>query len=224
MEPLTERSVLLKRLVLLGYIFILMACLYTLVSTILVVQHTGTLRVGSPSSQALLSITQANHQAVIIGTGIATIRLNPGVYQVSANYGGNHADAVVQISKGRTITRSLNPQSSALPSVDSIGFPNIDTFINSGLTSTQINNLKLAFFKYKPSAKIITIIPGSVKPGPHDPNTSVDFTINFKVTVDAVPYSATISYADLDNIRLYLYNSQDNSLVFDSGTLVNPNE
>jgi len=216
MSPQTDTATVFKRLFFLVYLVIVVVCVYVLVSAIITSQNTGMLRLSSPNSQATLSISQVNHQAMIIGVGRAAVRLKPGTYQVSASYGGNHADAVVRIVKKQVTSSSLNPVGSTLPSVGNINFPNIDTLINSGLTTTQISALERAFFQYKSSAKIITINPDSVYPEPHDPNTSTSFTINFKVTVDSAPYNATISYSDLDSVRLYLYNPLNNSQVFDS--------
>jgi hypothetical protein len=215
--PLTSRSTVIKRGLIVAGIAVVGLCIYVLATSIMYARTTGTLHVNSSNPKATLSISQTNHQAELIGVGSATIHLSPGAYQVSANYGTGQTNATVLVNKKHTTTVFLELKSKPpLPSVANINFSNIDTLIDSGLTTTQIGILKQDFFQYKQTAQKVSVVPSSVSPGPHDPNTSTSFTLNFGVLIDSAPYNASASYSDLSNIRLLLYNPSNKALVFDS--------
>ena len=216
MNPPIKATAVSRYLFVLIYTAIVLTCLYTIGKTVIITNATGILDIKSANSQTVLSINQANRQAKIIGTGKVAVRLKPGSYQILASYGGNSAYKTVQIHKKHTSRISLNPTSSPLPAAGNTEFRYLDTLINSGVTSTQIDALKQIFSQFKPSARTISLDSDSVSPGPHNPDTSTEFTINFTVAVDSTTYNTTVSYADLDNIRLYLYDPSNNSLVFDS--------
>lgn len=94
-------------------------------------------------------------------------------------------------------------------------FQGIDSFIDSGLTTAQTNEMVKDFSKFSPKAKTVSVDPNSLSPGPHDPNLDQPFTINFNVSIDSTPYRGTVFYSGLDKLRLTLY-SASGSPVFDS--------
>lgn len=94
-------------------------------------------------------------------------------------------------------------------------FRGFNSFISSGLTTSQVNGLIKDFSKFSPKAKSISVDPNSLSPGPHDPNLDQPFTIIFSVTIDSTLYKGTAFYSGLDTVRLALYSSGGNP-VFDS--------
>lgn len=93
-------------------------------------------------------------------------------------------------------------------------FSGLSSFVDSGLTNDQVNNLIKAFSKYAPSAKTVTVDTNSLVPDPHDPGSPV-FTIRFKATVDSTPYQGLVKYSGLEMARLILY-ADNGKQVFDS--------
>jgi hypothetical protein len=209
----------LKQLSILIALLIVVFSLYLVASAIVTASKTGLLHVSASDPKAGLVISQADTQAAYIGTGNAKVRLKPGKYSVSASNNGYQAVATVQVYKKHTTTSYLSVRAkatAALPSANNIAFDNMNALINSGISSDQINDLEQHFFSYKPSVKTVAVDASSVEPGPHNPNTDTSFTMNFNVSIDSVSYKATISYADTETVRLYLYNASG-ALVFDSG-------
>lgn len=180
----------------------------------------GLLRVSSTNKSAVITVSQVGHEAKIIGTGTAKVHLKPGYYQVAASFNGKQDFAVAQVATEQTSSVSLNPVSTPqLPSVATIMFDGEDTFIDQGLSTTQVNALKQDFFKFKPTAKTVAIDPASVRPGPHNPDTDIGFSTAFSVKVDSASYKGLVRYTDLTSVRLFLYDPQTNKLVFDSGNI-----
>jgi hypothetical protein len=120
--------------------------------------------------------------------------------------------AIFIISKGSNGSRNF-PQADQ---EHSTVFEGMSSFIKSGLTTDQVNNLTKEFSSFSPKAKTVSIDTQSLTPGPHDPNKINPFTINFKLTIDSKPYTGTVIYFDLSSVRLILYNSSGKQ-VFDSG-------
>lgn len=200
-------------------LLVLAICLYVVGSSFFTAQHTGLLEISSSDKKALLTISQDNHEAKVVGIGRSKILLNPGVYQVAATDGTKQQFTVVQVYKRKVTNTNLEPSSTArIPTPQTIVFSGTSALINSGLTVNQVSALKQAFFKYKSSAQSIVINQSSVEPGPHNPN-GIGFTINFTVAIDSKLSKAAVSYSGLNDIRLYLYDPQNNSLVFDSGVI-----
>ena len=186
-------------------------------------RSTGVLVVDASPSSAQLSISQENHQAAIIGTGSTKVRLQPGTYQLAATDSGSHTSVVVTVYKGRTTHSFLNVTSSAtngntqpVRTVQDVNFSGTDALVNDGLTTDQLNEMEQYFFQFKSSANTVAIDPNTVQAGPHNPNVVSPFTLNFTVTVDSAPYKATVSYTDLNNVTLQLFNLQTGAVVYDS--------
>lgn len=218
-SPLETDQFLVFKRVLVSLLCVVVAfCGYELVSTFLGAKDTGILIVRSSKPNTLLSVSKDNSEAKVIGTGNAKVRLAPGIYHLVGLSGGARANLTVRVSKNSVIRSYIKPAyPPSAPSVNSINFKGVDAFLNSGLTTAQINNLKQSIFQFKPTAHTVSIT--NITPAPHDPNTSTSFAINFKVSVDSVPYNATVDYTGLDNIRLHLYDAQNGNPLFDSGDI-----
>jgi hypothetical protein len=111
----------------------------------------------------------------------------------------------------------LLKQQARTPSKTNVAFSGTDGFLDAGLSSTQLNNLEEALFRYKTSAHSVAVDPNSIEPGPHNPNTSTSFTLNFNVSIDSNSYKGIVVYTDLDGVDLHLINPQNNSEVYHSG-------
>jgi hypothetical protein len=195
---------------------VLVFCAYLIVSAIVTAETTGVLKV-SAAQKAHISVTSSNSQAENIGKpGNAQVRLKPGTYQVVATASnGEVAARTVLIEKKRSVAVSLSPAASPkLPSVNSVSFFGTSALTDLGISPSQIDMLKLDFFHFKTSPSAVNIDSQSVQTLPHklgDP-----FVITFDVTVDSKPYKAKITYSNLQNILLQLYNPQNGQLVYDS--------
>lgn len=209
----------LKPLVTIAICLIVLWGIYQVVSGFVAVQNTGILTVNASKPDAVISISQANGGAVIIGTGTARVRLYPGTYQLVAMDAGSRTAVITKISKQHSSHVSLDlNKTSIIRSAASINFQNMSALINNGLTTTQVGQLEQYFFRFKPSTNRVAVDASSVRAGTHNLETST-FTLYCDVSIDSKAYKATLTYADSNNIRMYLYNSSDNSLVFDSNTL-----
>ncbi len=183
-------------------------------------QKTGLVKVKSTNSNAILSVTQNNKEARLIGTGSARVRLNPGSYLISSAFHGRQSSAVIKVIKGQTTNMLLNPDSQPLlPSVQSVNFAGIDSLLNSGLTTTQIGLLKREFFNYNTGVKSVNISPSSIKPAPRNPDKDIAFKINFSATIDSTPSKETISYTGLNDLRLQIFDSITDQQIYDSGRI-----
>ena len=180
-------------------------------------QVTGRLYVTS-SKNALITISQDNHQAKIIGVSGAKIVLKPGNYQLSAVYGTKQKFMTVSIKAKHRVNTVLIPVSPvSLPSPQNIQFLGTDSLLNNGLTSAQLSDLRQAVFDFKQSAGTVNIDSSTVQSGPH--SLGEDFTLNFNVAIDGISYKASIDYSSPDALTLYLYDRANNSLVFNSGSI-----
>jgi hypothetical protein len=144
------------------------------------------------------------------------VRLIPGTYYLFASGSGQQTTAVAHITASKTTNINLDLQQSTLaPSPETVTYTNLDSLLNSGITSDQITLIKQFFFRFKPTVHTISIDPASVQPGPHDPNTSIGFTLNFNTMMDSTPYKATLTYPDASSVQLQLFDAQG-KLAFDS--------
>lgn len=216
---MTDENTYLKLILWFIFTVLVLYGLYQIGSGLVVSQTTGTLLVKTSKDAATISVSQDNKDAAIIGMGNAKVRLTPGTYLVVASGGGLRDSSIVKVSKKQTTKTTLDFKSSPLvKSPANTNYQNISVLVdNGGLTTLQISQLEQYFFKYNSSAHTVSIDPNSVESGPRNPNTSTSFTLNFNVTIDSKPYKATASYSNLSSIRLYLYNSQTNALMYDSG-------
>lgn len=222
------KTIIIKRLLVVLYCLVIVLAAWQIIPAFNTYKSTGVLEVNASTSSAQLSISQENHQAAIIGTGSAKVRLLPGTYQVAAIDSGSRASAVVTVYKGRTTHSSLNvsgnnsansTNNNNTPQVrtaEDINFEGTDALINDGLTTDQVNEMEQYFFQFKSSANTVTIDQNTVGPGPHNPNVVSPFTLNFNVAIDSTSYKATISYTDLNNVTLQLFNPQTGAVVYDS--------
>lgn len=99
-------------------------------------------------------------------------------------------------------------------------FYGTEAFIDSGLTTNQVNGLIKALEKYAPRSNNINIDTNSLTPGPHDPDKVSPFTINFKIAIDSVTYNGKIVYSGLKDIHLYLYSPASGRQIYDSGVVI----
>lgn len=176
---------------------------------------TGSLKVSSADPSASLSITAAGHQAKYIGTGSTKVRLSPGDYLVSASDKGQQSQAAVTIVKHQSQSISIDPTSGGqLPNLGSINFKGFDTLLNKGLTSDQVDLLKLYFFHYKTDSKVAAIDTSSIHPEAHNPSDAY-FKTDFNLTIDNQKLKAVVSFSGLSTIKLNLYNQQG-QVVFSS--------
>lgn len=190
--------------------------LYVIGTDVYNLRHTGLLKVTTTSPDAVVSISRAGSAAEIIGTGSANLHIKPGDYLVVAANNGKQTSSVVQVRLKQTaaIKLDLNKRT-LLPSVDDIQFQNIDELINNGMTVDQISNVKSGFFDFKNRATTVNIMPGSVEPGPRNPDTATGFILDFSVDIDKTNYKATVSFDMGNPIHLTLIDQQTNTKVFD---------
>jgi hypothetical protein len=172
------------------------------------VRNTGILYVTASEPSAAITLSQPNHNAVSIGTETAKVRLKPGDYVLGATGAGLSATQTVHVSLKKTTTSYLNlaKGTKKLPSVESVGFLNMDVLVKSGLTNSQAGEVKTQFFTYKTSSKIVDIDASSVEPGAHNPDSYDPFTLNFTVTIDSTPFRGTVAFTGYDDAQLILYN------------------
>jgi hypothetical protein len=104
----SRNAVLLGRALVLISGAIVLYCVYLVIAAIITSQSTGLLEVSSSDPQAGLTVSQANRQAIAIGTGKAKVRLKPGIYQVSASNNGYQTAVTVHLYEKRTTTSSLS--------------------------------------------------------------------------------------------------------------------
>jgi hypothetical protein len=172
-------------------------------------QTTSLLTIKTFSQDAVVSISQNNKTAAIIGTGDTKVRLQPGTYEVAAVNTSSFVNHQIVIHKQQDASLDLTSTKPAIPSPDDIDFSNITTFYGYGISETQVNDLELLFFKYKPTAQTVTFDNGSIENGSRNPDDdAAPFSLNFSGTIDGKAYNATISYppSDLNDLDLTLYN------------------
>jgi hypothetical protein len=170
-----------------------------------VARTNGLLHIVSSDKAALLSVGRVNTQAVYVGLGSATVRLSPGVYYVGASRDGKSSLKIVSLKRSvpSTIEIDMEKDSPHISSVEDIGFIGESSLLSSGVTSSQVANLRQLFFKYNQSAKTISIT--GITPGPRDRNsTSLWFELTFNGRIDQTPYRGRLEYGGFDAVRLTL--------------------
>ena len=92
--------------------------------------------------------------------------------------------------------------------------------LSNGLSSIQLVLLEQAFLEFQKNIKVINVASSSIQPGPHNPNTSSSFSLDFSVTINnEAQYNGTITYSSINSLQLNLYNPSSNTIVFSSNTL-----
>lgn len=110
----------------------------------------------------------------------------------------------------------LKSQTTPPATKSKLSFIGFDALTNYGITVAQLNDLEKAVYTFAPAAAAASIDQNSIKPVPHNPNSSSTYdSINFVLTIDSNTYTARADYTALTTLRLYLYNSRG-SLIFDS--------
>lgn len=220
MAPQTSRS--------LGILYVVLVLtgvgvfLFNLISALNTIRSTSVLSVSTQNENSIITISQAGKQAKLLGSGSTKSRLSPGKYYVTATSNGTTASRLVQISLDKDVAISLSPKKDipqTLPSAADIGFINLDLLLDSGLSSTQLTNMKQLFFTYKPSAGLVTIDPESILSGSRDRNSvDINSSLSFSGKVDSTPYSATLVYNGYENVSLSLTDPATSKPIF-SGIL-----
>lgn len=192
-------------------VFILLGLLgYKVVDAINVRRSCGLLELKVSDKSAVVSISAINKQAELLGTGNTSTYLSPGDYYVFARGSGLQASQIVHVALHKTTKTTLllsNPKP-ALPSPESINFMNTKELIDNGISATQVSNIEQMLFMFSSSAKTITIARGSVRPGPHDRNSSSPwFNMTFIVNIDNSGYSALLEYSGLITTKLTMNDS-----------------
>ena len=112
-------------------------------------------------------------------------------------------------------SNSPNP----IPTTKKIVFDE-ESLVNNGVTSGQINNLEQALEQYLISQNKSPhqVSFSSLHRMPPDPKISTPFSeITFTIWLDSkASYKAKLDSFGLSEIRLYLYNLGDNTLLYDS--------
>ncbi len=115
MNPQTKQIQFIQRLLYASIIIALVVAAYQLIAAVSLSGITGTLNVVASNPAATLSITSADTEARIIGTGSVGVRLKPGSYLVAAYAAGYQASEVVIITKHHksqiTLQIASNPSS-----------------------------------------------------------------------------------------------------------------
>lgn len=181
-------------------------------------QETGVLTVNTNQTNSLITISSNNHSAAEIGRGSARTRILPGTYLVVATNEGNtvYATAVIQKTKESSVSLDLN-KSMLLPSPDNFTFDGSAELIDNGMTSDQIDDLRIRYFLFKQGVQSVSIVKNSVTPGPRNPDSNESFILRYDTLVDGTPYAASVTYGVGSGTRLELVNPQTGSIVYDSG-------
>ncbi|MDB5164339.1 MAG: hypothetical protein JWS12_957 [Candidatus Saccharibacteria bacterium] len=96
-----------KRFVSLGIIFVVLVCLYEIGLSLYTYQTTGVLSLSSSDKNAALSVSQADHNAKVIGAGSGKVRLKPGSYTVSATDNGYQTSTTVAVQARHKTSQNL---------------------------------------------------------------------------------------------------------------------
>ena len=206
-----------RYLFLIGLVVVII-CIYVVGISLSEFLGTGTLKITTPDSSSVLSITQAFKQAVVIGHGNTSVLLHPGTYQISETLGNQQDVKQVIVQKKQTTVANLNARTAPrLASVNNVSFQNTDNLLGYGLDLAQVDNLKQALFKYKPSMLSVNINTDSIKRGPHNSDIDIGYNISFNTTIDSEVVNAELfySYDSTENIRLQITDSKTGQLLFD---------
>jgi hypothetical protein len=100
-------------------------------------------------------------------------------------------------------------------------FLGIDKFLNYGVTSDQLNNIKFAFYGYSKSLpspiKEISIDVDHISTQNIVSGDSSQYLVNFNVKFDREKvYQAKLDCSGISSVRLYLINSSTKKVIFDS--------
>lgn len=105
------------------------------------------------------------------------------------------------------------------PGVLSLKYSGLDTLLDHGISSQQLDELQEAIHLYanslKPPTKEATVDTDSLRRPPRDPSADV-FSLFFTLSFDKVSYNAKIEYSGLTFMRLLLYDQKTGAQVFDS--------
>jgi hypothetical protein len=96
-------------------------------------------------------------------------------------------------------------------------------FLDTGLSMTQLNDVKYAFYKYatstSPKIKQVSFTKNSFLTVP--PDASGKATMTFDVVLDSQPrMHGSLVYSDTESIELTLFDATNNK-IFESGTITN---
>jgi|SRR5579884_1139329 len=201
------------------YVVITILAIVIVFMYIYTAQNTGVVKVRSSVANAVISISGLSTGAKIVGKGNISLRLKPGQYYVAASGQGNNVGQTVSVTKHKTVSVSLDLKSrQGLRTIDSVTFNNLSDLLNAGLSNTQVDLFRQYVYDFNSSVQEVTIIPGSVQPGPHNPNVDVGFNRSLQVKIDHTTYGGKVVYADANSLQLLLY-GQDGSVIFDSNNV-----
>jgi hypothetical protein len=174
---------------------------------------TGLLKVTTPQSAAVISISSSSSDAEIIGTGNGNVRLDPGTYLLAATYNGSHSSQVVSIAAKQTTHVSLTFTSSLLKSP--VVYGGFDALGAHGLTDEQVQNLEQLFTAFDASAQKVSINTSNIQSySPGSSSDSPTFTMTFTVQIDSKAYNATLNYTGLTDVSLSLTDAATNAQVY----------
>jgi hypothetical protein len=212
----------LKPYIVVAYILVLAFGAWQIVPAVSLSGKTGVLEISASTGSAKLSLSQDSSQAVVIGTGSAKLRLNPGTYLIVATDSGNRASAVAVVRQGATTTSSLklkNNTTQHVKTIADVSFSGFDYLLNLGLSLNQQTELEQYFYQFKPAVNSVSIGTATIKQGARDPNTISPFSFTFVVSVDSTNYNATINYTDTNNVQLQLFDMNSGSMIYTAGTI-----
>ncbi len=175
----------------------------------------------------------ANRRNLIIGGIVVIVLIVTGLLIVAAQ---NKKNATSEPSNFFTDTGKYDANSGDTTSdivgktPDNFGvLPNapdylgLTGFLNAGLSMTQLNDVKYAFYQYttsqNPKIKQVSFSKDSFITTTPDANGMAIMT--FDVVLDNKPkMHGSLSYQDIDSIALTLFDS-NNAKIFESGTITN---
>jgi len=192
---------------------------FQIVNVLHIKQTTGTLNITTFADDSVISIGQNNKTPQVVGVGNVKIRMIPGPYQIVASNAGSttFAQATVRL-QATTSIHLAKTRTTPVPSPDNITFRDINALNNYGITTDQSANLRTLFFKYKPTARTITITARSIASGPHNPDSDDPFTLTFVGTIDGTDYTATLTYSGTQDLELTLNDPQTGTQLFDASS------
>lgn len=189
---------------------------YYAVTGIKTKQATGTVTITAFSKTATISVSQLNKNAKVVGTGTANVRLKPGAYLVAASANGHISTGEVTITAKKHIAFTVPyGQTVPIPSSDNITFSNLNELTIHGINSTQLSNIRELFFKYKKTAKTVSIDEGSVQRQYRDPDSDAPYVLSFTGLADNQTFKATITYTNIQDVELALSDLTTGNQLFD---------
>ncbi len=97
-------------------------------------------------------------------------------------------------------------------------FSGFDNLISDGVTDLQAQELQAAFQKFDANAKSVSVGANSISlPAINPNNPSLTNTYGFLVYIDGKIYQAKLNLIGINQVELFLIDSQTNKQVFDSG-------